>query len=72
LGSKPKCGAAAFRLPSLAGSVGAIGPLLPFTRLAIAEAQPYQIGHSSMAQHFQGMKVGSADFAAFTECQLCE
>jgi hypothetical protein len=39
-----------------------IGPLLPFARLAIAAAQFHQTGHSSIAQHFRRMKVGSADF----------
>ncbi len=40
------------------------GPLLPFPRLAIAPAQLHQTGHSSIAQHFRKMKVGSADQSA--------
>jgi len=40
------------------------GPELPSTHHADAASQLHQTGHSSMAQHFRRMKVGSADIAA--------
>lgn len=40
-----------------------LGPNLPFSPWPTATVQLHQTGHSSIAQHFRKMKVGSADFA---------
>ena len=40
------------------------GPDLPFSLWPIAAVQLHQTGHSSIAQHFRRMKVGSADISA--------
>jgi hypothetical protein len=40
------------------------GPEPPSSHYADAATQLHQTGHASIAQHFRGMKVGSADDAA--------
>ena len=49
----------------LGNRINANGTLLPSSYYADAAPQLHQTGHSSIVQHFSGVKVCSADYAEF-------